>query len=147
MITDTNVNSSTYHICIAGKGGLPKIDPNWVNHVGQLGDPAMLKPLPFIMGIDIALEHEGGIFDSAGNCLRVFNFNVVPMPGGWVAPHTAAPINERKNVALDFSIEFDAPIHFDEMQLTPIAFVRHGGCFMDALEINGKICKPMLASN
>lgn len=146
-MSSTIPNIYPYHICIAGQGGLPKIDPSWVDQGEVVFDPDSSVPLPFVMGIDVALEHEGAIFDRNGECVQIFSVTPVVPQGGWHDPHGANPIDEREQVVLDFFVELDRPLDMQTMKIMPVAYVRHGGCFLDGLEINGVRCKPMLAYN
>ena len=141
-----NANTYAYHICIAGQGGLPMVEPVWASQEQITFDPATSIPLPFIMGIDVSRAHEGRIFNDKGDCIQTFVFNVEPMPGGWVDKRCVAPFNERQNVVLEFHLETEEPIDWGDFILNPIAYIHHDGCFLDAIEINGKLCMPVPAT-
>ncbi|GLV24494.1 hypothetical protein [Sphingobium sp. TomTYG45] len=141
-----NANTYAYHVCIAGQGGLPMVEPVWASQEQNSFDPATSTPLPFIMGVDLSHEHEGRIFDDKGDCIQTFAFNVEPMAGGWVDKHGVAAFNERQSVVLEFQLEMEEAIDWGNFILNPIAYVRHGGCFLDAIEINGKLCMPLPAT-
>lgn len=142
-MTSTHPNIHPYHICIVGQGGLPKVDPAWAKQGQVTFDPTSSIPLPFIMGIDVALEHEAAIFDRNGDCVRAFSVTPIAPQDGWSDPHGVKPINEREEVMLEFFAEFDRPLDFGKIKITPVVYVRHGGCFLDGIEINGTLCKPM----
>lgn len=146
-MTATNSNIYPYHICIVGQGGMPKVDPTWTAESQVTFDPASSVPLPFIMGVDVAMEHEGAIFDRNGDCMQVFNVNPIAPQGGWHDPHGVEPITQREEVMLEFFVEFDRPLDFGSIRIAPVVYVRHGGCFLDGLEINGVLCKPMPFAN
>jgi len=146
-MTATNPNIHAYHICIAGQGGLPRVDPAWTAQGEVTFDPDSSIPLPFIMGIDIALEHEAAIFDRNGDCVQIFSVAPIAPHGGWNDPHGVTPINQREEVMLEFLVEFDRPLDLGKIKIAPVAYIRHGGCFLDGLEINGTLCKPMPFNN
>src|SRR3546814_18841743 len=91
-----NANTYAYHVCIAGQGGLPMVEPVWASQEQNSFDPATSTPLPFIMGVDLSHEHEGRIFNDKGDCIQTFAFNVETMAGGWVDKHGVAAFHERQ---------------------------------------------------
>lgn len=142
----TPATTYTYYIDVKGQGGpvFAEIDPALLRPLDAEWSSNASEALQRMIGVDVTREHEVVILDGNETPLAVTDFRIgAEVVSSRPACDDPQVINQHEAVVLRFELTVSEPIDLGTFDFRPMAYDRHGGIFLMAIEFNGHVHEPI----